>query len=141
MSEKLRDLYKSIILEESKKPFHYQEMEEADQVLEAYNQFCGDHFYIYLKIEEGKISAASFQGYGCAISKASTSILIKKILGQPFEKVQSIVREYLTTVNSESPPSEQNPEFKAFQAAKNFPTRIKCATLSWQEVQKFINLD
>lgn len=138
MSKKLTDLYRGIILEQNKNPFHYEKMEDASHVLEAYNSFCGDHFFIYLKEENEKITAASFHGYGCAISKASTSILVQKILGKAIKDLESMCQQYFSVVRGENVIENSHQEFLAFQAAKDFPTRIKCATLSWEELKKFL---
>ncbi|HFB99555.1 MAG TPA: SUF system NifU family Fe-S cluster assembly protein [Phaeodactylibacter sp.] len=138
MSKKLTDLYKGIILSENKNPFHYEKMEDASHVLEAYNSFCGDHFFIYIKEENGKITAASFHGYGCAISKASTSILVQKMIGKELKELKFLCQQYFSVVRG-GDDIENAPEvFFAFQAAKDFPTRIKCATLSWEELEKFL---
>ncbi len=78
MSESIKTLYKKIILENSRNPFNQSEMEKPDLFFTAYNPMCGDKYNFYLKLNDNKVIDASFTGYGCSISKASSSILVKK---------------------------------------------------------------
>ena len=78
MTESIKTLYKKIILENSRNPFNQSEMEKPDLFFTAYNPMCGDKFNFYLKLNDNKVIDASFTGYGCSISKASSSILVKK---------------------------------------------------------------
>ena len=81
MNPRLKELYQSVILKHSKEPVSYEKREEAAQHLDAYNSLCGDRFQLYFELEDGKIKDLSFHGYGCAISKASTSVLVKFMEG------------------------------------------------------------
>jgi nitrogen fixation NifU-like protein len=135
----LSNLYKSVILEHNKNPYHFHKMEDANLILEAYNQICGDQFKIFIKQKEGVISDISFHGYGCAISKASTSILVQSLEGQNLAKAKKITSHFLELVNGENTEEAMYEDFLAFQAAKDFPSRMKCATLSWEEVEKVMS--
>lgn len=132
----LSDLYQDVIKQHDRKPFHYQKIETADYVIEAYNPLCGDQFSLFLNIENGRINEAYFHGYGCAISKASTSILVKKMQGLSIEKVQELCRHFQTIVTTETHALDE--ELRAFAAARQFPERLTCATLSWEALAKFI---
>mgnify|MGYP000635369000 CR=1 FL=1 len=136
MSRDLSSLYQKVILQHDRQPFHFQKMEAADVTLQAYNPVCGDQFQLFLKIENNQIQEAHFHGYGCAISKASTSILIKKIQNLPFSNIQQLLEQFQKIVSSEVEESDE--ELAAFQAARQFPERLQCATLSWKALEQFI---
>ena len=84
MNERLKGLYKTIILEHNKEPFFFEKNEKATYGLKAYNQICGDRFELYFDVKNGLISDLTFHGFGCAISKASTSVLVKNLRGKDF---------------------------------------------------------
>ena len=144
MNERLKTLYKEVILAHQKDPYHYYPLETADEVLEAYNPLCGDQFKIYLKIDGVYVSEASFQGYGCAISKASSSILVQSIEGKTLEEVRKLHRVFMEVVSPSTPEKTLSSEneiqriFEAFAAAREFPGRLRCATLSWEAVESFL---
>jgi len=131
-------LYKEIILQHDRSPFHYQKADNLSITIEAYNPVCGDQFKLFLNIEQEMVQEAYFHGYGCAISKASTSVLVKKIQGLPVQKVLSLLEQFLQLVDlqydlTENPDTELN----AFAAARQFPERLQCATLSWVALKEF----
>jgi nitrogen fixation protein NifU and related proteins len=135
MNEQLKNLYKTVILEHNARPFHFEKKESAGHVLEAYNPLCGDRFQIFFEIKNGVVSEACFHGYGCAISKASTSVLVKNLENQPVEKAQELCRAFLKMTDPASEEViEMDEEFTAFAVARDFPGRLKCATLSWEAV-------
>lgn len=130
-------LYKEVILKHNNNPVNYEKQETADQVIEAYNPLCGDSFKIYLTLKDGRVEKANFYGHGCAISKASTSILVQKIEGLSLDEVKLLCEQFFTYVlPDKSPTSPLISDFQAFEAAKQFPGRLKCATLSWEELKK-----
>ena len=111
-------------------------------MLEAYNPLCGDKFQLFFEIEDGKISQLSFHGYGCAISKASASVLVKKLEGRPAEEGLALCREFLAMLQDEEGATEaDDEELAAFTAARAFPGRMKCATLSWEEMGAFLEVE
>ena len=139
MNDRLKQLYQSVILKHHKTPVHFEKNEQATYVLEAYNPLCGDKFQLFFEIEDGKISQLSFHGYGCAISKASASVLVKKLEGQPAEEGLALCREFLAMLqDEEGAPEADDEELAAFTAARAFPGRMKCATLSWEEMGAFL---
>ncbi len=139
MNEQLKALYHSVILKHDKSPFQYEKKESASHILKAYNEICGDRFELFLEINNGVITDISFHGFGCAISKASTSVLVKKLKKQPIEKAKSIIELFLKTVTpNESAAATIDEEMTAFSAAKDFPGRLKCATLAWEEMKEFL---
>lgn len=132
------DLYQDLILQHNKTPFHFEKAEAADYVIEAYNPLCGDRFKLYLNVGKGMIQEVHFHGYGCAISKASTSVLAKNLSHQPFDKALKMCEEFLNLIQSEEEVSIENSDFKAFETAKNYPGRDQCATLSWGEFKALL---
>ena len=140
MKEELKKLYQSVILKKNNNPSRFEKREDAGFVLEAYNQICGDRFKVYFDLVDNKISQLSFHGFGCAISKASTSVIVESLEGKTLEEGKLIVSKFLNTVSTEKSIEENIPEdFLAFAAAREFPGRLKCATLSWEEMTIFIN--
>ena len=137
MDSKLSQLYQGIILKHNNEPFHFEKRPTAQHVIEAYNPMCGDKFKVFLDIENGIVANATFHGYGCAISKASTSVLMKKMQGQPLDEVMKLVKDYFNIIeNTEG--VQNDDELTAFAAAKDFPGRLKCATLTWEAVDDFL---
>ncbi len=135
MNDKLKDLYKSVILRHDSKPYHFEKKESAGNVVYANNAICGDRFNIFFEINNGIITDIYFHGFGCAISKASTSVLVKKIENQPIEKAKSIIELFLKTVTTVEEENDADEEMNAFSAAKDFPGRMNCATLTWNEMR------
>lgn len=140
MNERLKSLYKTVILEHNKTPFFYEKNENATYVLKAYNQICGDRFELYFDLKEGVIENLTFHGFGCAISKASSSVLTKNLIGKTLEEALLLGQQFLsvTDENSLNVGGKLEEEFEAFSAAKDFPGRLKCATLAWDEMIKFL---
>lgn len=139
MTEKLKKLYKTVILQQNNQPFHYEKKEEFSHQLDAYNPLCGDRFNVYLNLKEGVIADVYFHGYGCAISKASTSVLAKHLEGQTIEEALLLCKEFQQVVSPDIESiTTKKEEFKAFAAAKDFPGRLQCATLSWEAVSNFL---
>jgi len=139
MNDRLKKLYQSVILKHNKEPHNYHINEEATHQIEAYNPLCGDQFKIYLDIEEGIVKNVSFHGFGCAISKSATSVLVKQIEGKNIEEVQQLYSAYQTVTNPDiEKTTTKDEELLAFEAAKAFPERLKCATLSWEAIEEWI---
>jgi nitrogen fixation protein NifU and related proteins len=139
MNDRLKNLYKTQILTYAKDSTHKGELPNATHTLEAYNPMCGDKYMVYLIVENSRVVDAKFKGYGCAISKASTAILVEKIIGKELSEVDSLVAVFLEIINADA---EQNPEaltsddaLLAFVATREFPERKKCASLSWEAVE------
>ncbi len=136
----LKKLYSEIIRHHNENPFHFQKMEQAPHILKAYNPVCGDRFELYLTSEDNRISQIHFHGFGCAVSKASTSIMVKSLEGKSLQEANTICNDYLGFIQQERMESRPDlaDDFKAFSGVHDFPERRECATLSWIEMQKFI---
>ncbi|MEL6534370.1 MAG: Fe-S cluster assembly sulfur transfer protein SufU [Bacteroidota bacterium] len=140
MNERIKSLYKTQILAHSKNPFQEGELADATHVLQASNPMCGDKYTLYIKVEEDRVADAFFKGYGCAISKASSSILTKLSIGKSLKELSDLVELFLKIVDAEEEalPEEltTKEELLAFAAAREFPERETCASLGWKVVQK-----
>ncbi len=130
----LRELYQEVILDHNKNPKNYGKLEHANLTSEGYNPLCGDHINLYLQVEEGRIRDVSFEGSGCAISKASASLMTAELKGKTvgeakhlFEKFQHLV----TSSNSEEPDLDGLGKLAVFAGVREFPLRVKCASLAW----------
>ena len=146
MNEKLKKLYQSVILKHDKSPHNFAERKNATHIMEAFNPICGDRFTLYFEIKNGRICEVSFHGFGCAISKASTSVLTKKIEGKRVREAKKIIEKFMSQFaegelndNMESELNEHidDEEMTAFLAARDFPGRLECATLAWKEMSCF----
>lgn len=140
MDKKLSDVYHGIIMDHNNNPVHFEKATDYDYDLNAYNPLCGDHFHLFLDIRNETVKNARFHGYGCAICKASTSILVQSIIGKPLSDLSRIIKEFkqIFETQSGSTPQTNVEDFLAFKPVNQFPSRIKCATLSWDELEKFL---
>ena len=137
MKSDLKQLYSRLILERQKNPIGFEKRENAQIVLEAYNPVCGDQFKLYLDLDDQTIKKASYYGYGCALSKAATSLLIEGLRGKTVQESKQFIESYLKNLEHNM---EGQPEiYRALAIAKNFPGRKQCTTLTWDEVSKYIN--
>jgi len=129
----LRDLYQEVILEHSKQPRNFRELGDANHRAEGYNPLCGDHFTVYLKLAGEKIQDVSFQGSGCAISKASASMMTQSIKGKTMAEAEKIFQQFhgLVTGAEHNGAQEELGKLAVFSGVSEFPVRVKCATLAW----------
>lgn len=133
----LRDLYQQTILDHSRQPRNCRILESADRQAEGYNPLCGDHVTIYLNLEGDKIADIAFQGSGCAISTASISLLTEALKGLSLEEFEELFKEFHALVATDQDPARlaHLGKLTVFQGVREFPARVKCATLSWHTVK------
>lgn len=128
----LRDLYQEVILEHSKSPRNFGVLATANHKAEGYNPLCGDHFTIYLEVGDDHIRNVSFQGSGCAISKASASMMTQALKGKKTEEAERIFEEFHRIVTGkQSANTDVLGKLTVFSGVSEFPVRVKCATLAW----------
>jgi nitrogen fixation NifU-like protein len=135
MSE-LADLYQEIILDHNKRPRNYREMPECTCQAEGLNPLCGDEVKVFVRVEEGRLSDVAFQGQGCAISRASASMMTGKTKGRSTEEARALsgrVRDML--VGPEAEPARELGDLAALSGVRKFPARIKCAMLPWHTLE------
>jgi nitrogen fixation NifU-like protein len=129
------DLYQQVILEHNKKPRNFRKIDAATHAAEGFNPLCGDHLWVYLTIGEGgTIEDAAFEGSGCAISKASASLMTTVLKGQTVDQARTLFREFQELLTKKLDP-EKDPntlgKLKIFSGIWRYPARVKCAALAW----------
>jgi|SRR6267378_1555478 len=130
----LRELYQEVILDHNKSPRNFRTMAHADRRVEGYNPLCGDHYTIYLKIDGDVIADVSFEGKGCAISKASASVMSSVVKGKSKAEAELLFEKFHHLVTGEPDATdhiENLGKLAAFSGVSEFPARVKCATLAW----------
>jgi nitrogen fixation NifU-like protein len=128
----LRELYQEMILEHSKKPRNYRAIEHPDRKIEGYNPLCGDHFTIFVQLEGDSIKDISFQGSGCAVSKASASMMTQTLKGKSKAEAEAIFTKFHNLVTGHGDGDlEELGRLAVFSGVSEFPVRVKCATLAW----------
>ena len=133
MSE-LNDLYQEVILEHNKNPRNFREIAEADKTATGNNPLCGDALRVYIDMEGDTVQDVSFKGSGCAISKASASMMTQVVKGKTKEEAEVLFDEFHRMVLGEmDEETEENHlgKLKIFAGVREFPARVKCASLSW----------
>ncbi|HUB20697.1 MAG TPA: SUF system NifU family Fe-S cluster assembly protein [Acidobacteriaceae bacterium] len=132
----LRDLYQEVILEHSKAPRNYKALAGANHKAEGYNPLCGDRFTVYLEMDGDRIREIGFQGAGCAISKASASMMTQSVKGKTKEEAEKIFHRFheLVTGHSHGDEAELG-KLAVFSGVSEFPVRVKCATLAWHTLE------
>jgi len=134
----LRDLYQETILEHSKSPRNYRKLEAANRTAEGYNPLCGDHFTLYVDVQGDAIRDIGFQGSGCAISKASASMMTQSVKGRSRAEAQQLFRQFQELVTNQASPNgdkDKLGKLTVFSGVSEFPVRVKCATLAWHTLQ------
>ena len=132
MSE-LNDLYQEVILEHNKNPRNFREIPDADSTADGNNPLCGDALRVYVDMEGDTVRDVSFKGSGCAISKASASMMTQVVKGKSKGEAEVLFDEFHRMVLGEMDEEEENHlgKLKIFAGVREFPARVKCASLSW----------
>jgi nitrogen fixation NifU-like protein len=130
----LRELYQDVILEHSKTPRNYRELPAANHKAEGFNPLCGDRFTVYVTLDGDAIRDVSFQGSGCAISKASASMMTQSVKGKTTAEAEKIFGRFHEMVTGRATTDQDESELgklTVFSGVSEFPVRVKCATLAW----------
>ena len=132
----LRELYQDVILEHSKAPRNYRQLATANHKAEGHNPLCGDHFTLYLDLKGNSIHDISFQGSGCAISKASASMMTQSVKGKTREEAEKLFEQFHKLVTGQANGNQADlGKLAVFSGVSQFPVRVKCATLAWHTLQ------
>lgn len=134
----LRELYQETILDHNRSPRNFHKLESANRTSEGYNPLCGDYLYLYLQLEDGVIKDISFQGSGCAISKASASIMSSVLKGKTATEAQAFFQKFHELVTSDmnsTPDLSKLGKLAVFAGVREFPARVKCASLAWHTLR------
>ena len=132
----LTELYQEVILDHNRRPRNFRAMTGATRRQEGYNPLCGDRLTLYVKLEGGRISDVSFEGSGCAISKASASLMTEALKGKTVDEARALFERFHAMVTSppESPPPDIG-KLAVLAGVREFPTRVKCASLAWHTMK------
>ena len=134
----IKELYQEIILDHGKNPHNLKKIENFNKDAKGYNPLCGDKVHVYLKLDDNKnIKDISFEGSGCAISMASASIMTDLVKGKEENEVKEIVNDFLEMIKknpelrSKNLKKDEKTKLMCLSGVKQYPMRVKCATLSW----------
>jgi len=131
-----RELYQLVILDHNRAPRNFRAMEGADREAEGYNPMCGDQLKVWIKLDGDRIADVSFNGSGCAISKASASLMTTSVMGKTREEAKQIFARFHEMLTGAGAPAADLPaKLAVFAGVREFPMRVKCATLSWHALK------
>jgi nitrogen fixation NifU-like protein len=134
----LRDLYQEVILDHNKRPRNFRVMENADHRADGHNPLCGDRVTVFVRLTGDRIEDVSFQGSGCAISKASASLMTDSVKGQSLGQVDALFHDFQSMVTA-APDSDAVADnlgkLAVFAGVREFPSRVKCASLAWHALR------
>lgn len=131
----LRDLYQEVILDHNKRPRNFRVLDPATHRADGYNPLCGDRITVYLEVENGVVKDLAFQGSGCAISTASASLMTDALKGRPVEEVEKLFQSFHELVTGDEPAPQGLGKLAVLAGVRDYPTRVKCATLAWHAVR------
>jgi nitrogen fixation NifU-like protein len=135
MNTELMDLYQDVILDHNRRPRNFRALEAA-RAAEGFNPLCGDHFTVYVRAEDDIIADLGFQGSGCAISKASASLMTETLKGKTAAAATALLERFLRMITSApDSPVDDLGKLAALAGVRQFPARVKCASLAWHTLR------
>ena len=144
IDSELRELYQQVILDHNKSPRNFRKIDNANKFAEGYNPLCGDRINIYLIVENDIVKDISFQGSGCAISKASASLMSSIVKGKTVKEAEKLFIKFhnlITGKLDEDFDLEELGKLAVFAGVREFPVRVKCASLAWHTMMSAVNED
>ena len=135
---KLAELYQEVVLDHNSKPRNFKRLPEANHEADGFNPLCGDKIMLYLSVEDGVIKDIGFQGTGCAISRASASMMTQRVKGKSPEEAARLfeeVHQMLTRDPAQAVDEDELGDLAALAGVAEFPSRVKCASLSWHTLK------
>ena len=139
MSSELYDLYQEVILDHNKSPRNFGVLDDPDRSADGHNPLCGDRLTIYIKLENDGLAEVSFEGTGCAISKASASIMTDAVKGKSRAEIEHLFEEFHELLTGDPSVREKASaelgKLAVFEGVREFPVRVKCATLPWHTLK------
>jgi len=137
----LKDLYQEVIVDHNRSPRNFGRLEDPDRTLEGFNPLCGDRLTLYMNLEEGRIKDILFDGAGCAISVASASLMTEAMKGKTAEEADEIFNDFreLVTSDGSGVDTEKLGKLAALAGVRDYPTRVKCATLCWHALHSALH--
>ncbi len=137
----VHDLYEETILDHSKRPRNCHAMDDANRKAEGYNPLCGDKLKLYLKVEDDIVKDVSFVGSGCAISTASASLMTETLKGKTRAEALKILDRFHDLLTTDTPVSKELGKLVVFCGVRDYPARVKCATLAWHTLKSALDND
>jgi nitrogen fixation NifU-like protein len=131
----LRDLYQEVILDHNKRPRNFRVIDPHSHKADGFNPLCGDRVTVFLDVQDNIITDVAFQGNGCAISSASASLMTEALKGKPVAEVEKLFQNFHDVVTGESEPSASLGKLAVLAGVRDYPSRVKCATLAWHAVR------
>jgi nitrogen fixation NifU-like protein len=133
------DLYQEIILDHSKHPRNCHAMADATRKAEGFNPLCGDKLKLYVKMEGDIVKDASFMGSGCAISTASASLMTESLKGKTRDEALKLLEKFHDLLTTDTPVGKDLGKLVVFCGVRDYPARVKCATLAWHTLKSALN--
>jgi nitrogen fixation protein NifU and related proteins len=141
MNSDLQDLYQEVILDHHRRPHNYRAIDDGKKA-EGYNPLCGDRVTVYVRLDGDRIADVSFEGSGCAISRASASLMTDAVKGKTIEEADAIYdRFHAMITRSPDEPIEDLGKLTVLAGVRQFPSRIKCASLAWHTLRSAAEQD
>jgi nitrogen fixation NifU-like protein len=133
------DLYQETILDHSKRPRNCHPMADANHKAEGYNPLCGDKLKLFIKVENDIVTDVSFTGSGCAISTASASLMTESLKGKSREEALKLLDRFHDLLTTDTPVTKELGKLVVFCGVRDYPARVKCATLAWHTLKSALN--
>jgi nitrogen fixation NifU-like protein len=134
----LQDLYQEVVMDHNRRPRNFRKPEDANRQAEGYNPLCGDQITLYLAVADDKIADVGFQAEGCAISKASASMMTESVKGLSLEDAEKVFKEFRSMITQEDFDPDVLGDAELLQGVSRYPARIKCAALSWHALNSVL---
>ena len=135
----LQDLYQEVIIDHSKRPRNFHQMDDATRRVEGYNPLCGDKLKLFLRVEDDIVKEASFIGAGCAISTASASLMTESLKGKTRAQALKLLDEFHDLLTTDVEAAKDLGKLVVFCGVRDYPSRVKCATLAWHTLRSALN--
>ena len=134
----LQDLYQEVVMDHNRRPRNFRKPEDANRQAEGYNPLCGDQITLYLAVADDKIADVGFQAQGCAISKASASMMTESVKGLSLEDAEKVFKEFRSMITQRDFDPDVLGDAELLQGVSRYPARIKCAALSWHALNSLL---
>ncbi len=142
MDRELKELYQQVILDHNKSPRNFRKMDNASSTAEGYNPLCGDHIDVYVLVEDDIVKDVSFKGEGCAISKASASVMTSMLKGKTKVEAEKLFNKFHDLVTGKlgnDLDTDELGKLAVFAGVQEFPVRVKCASLAWHTMMNALH--
>lgn len=137
----INELYQELIIDHGRKPRNFRALDSANHTAEGYNPLCGDRCKVFLKESDGVIEEIAFQGAGCAISTSSASLMTEALKGKSLGEAEQMLERFLDLLTKDQPAPADLGKLAVFSGVKEYPARVKCATLAWHTLRAALRGD